>query len=138
MEMCLTILTMNTLVKNVSKKLFLFSIAMKRNAKITQKNQNELGNSSQKVFGQNSFPEYYMYRKRQEVRISLKGWRKIMLDLNKIVNDEIQKAYLKGRKEAASELGNILSKKNNNNAYEIDMQMIDKISEELNREWSLD
>lgn len=79
-----------------------------------------------------------MYRKRQEVRISLKGWRKIMLDLNKIVNDEIQKAYLKGRKEAASELGNILSKKNNNNAYEIDMQMIDKISEELNREWSLD
>ena len=60
-----------------------------------------------------------------------------MLDLNKIVNDEIQKAYLKGRKEAASELGDILSKKNNNNAYEIDMQMIDKISEELNREWSL-
>lgn len=55
-----------------------------------------------------------------------------MLDLNKIVNDEIQKAYLKGRKEAASELGDILSKKNNNNAYEIDMQMIDKVSEELN------
>lgn len=106
--------------------------------KLHKKNQNELGNSSQKVFGQNSFPEYYMYRKRQEVRISLKGWRKIMLDLNKIVNDEIQKAYIKGRKEAASELGNILSKKNNNNAYEIDMQMIDKISEELNREWSLD
>lgn len=34
-----------------------------------------------------------------------------MLDLNKIVNDEIQKAYLKGRKEAASELGDILLKK---------------------------
>lgn len=50
MEMCLTILTTNTLVKNASKKLFLFSIAMKRNAKITQKNQNESGNSSQKVF----------------------------------------------------------------------------------------
>lgn len=59
-----------------------------------------------------------------------------MLDLNKIVNDEIQKAYLKGRREAVSELRDILSKKNNNNAYEIDMQMIDKISEELNREWS--
>lgn len=59
-----------------------------------------------------------------------------MLDLNKIVNDEIQKAYLKGRGEVASELRDILSKKNNNNAYEIDMQMIDKISEELNREWS--
>lgn len=59
-----------------------------------------------------------------------------MLDLNKIVNDEIQKAYLKGRREIASELRDILSKKNNNNAYEIDMQTIDKISEELNREWS--
>lgn len=58
---------------------------------------------------------------------------KIILDLNKIVNDEIQKAYLKGRREVASELRDILSKKNNNNAYEIDMQMIDKISEELNR-----
>ena len=58
-----------------------------------------------------------------------------MLDLNKIVNDEIQKAYLKGKREVASELRDILSKKNNNNAYEIDMQMIDKISEELNREW---
>lgn len=30
----------------------------------------------------------------------------------------------------------MLSKKNNNNAYEIDMQMIDKLSEELNRKWS--
>lgn len=59
-----------------------------------------------------------------------------MLDLNKIINDEIQKAYLKGRREVASELRDILSKKNNNNAYEIDMQIIDKISEELNREWS--
>ena len=59
-----------------------------------------------------------------------------MLDLNKIINDEIQKSYLKGRREVASELRDILSKKNNNNAYEIDMQMIDKISEELNREWS--
>ena len=59
-----------------------------------------------------------------------------MLDLNKIVNDEIQKAYLKGRKEVASELRDILLKKNNDNAYEIDMQMLDKISEELNREWS--
>lgn len=59
-----------------------------------------------------------------------------MLDLNKIINDEIQKAYLKGRREVASELRDILSKKNNDNAYEIDMQMIDKISEELNREWS--
>lgn len=59
-----------------------------------------------------------------------------MLDLNKIVNDEIQKAYLKGRREVASELRDILSKKNNNNAYEIDMQMIDKISEELNWKWA--
>ena len=59
-----------------------------------------------------------------------------MLDLNKIVNDEIQKAYLKGRREVASELRDILSKKNNNNAYEIDVQIMDKISEELNREWS--
>lgn len=59
-----------------------------------------------------------------------------MLDLNKIVNDEIQKAYLKGRREVANELMDILSKKNNNNAYEIDMQMIDKLSGELNREWS--
>ena len=58
-----------------------------------------------------------------------------MLDLNKIVNDEIQKAYLKGRREVASELRDILSKKNNNNAYEIDKQMIDKMFEELNREW---
>lgn len=57
-----------------------------------------------------------------------------MLDLNKIVNDEIQKAYLKGRREIASELRDILSKKNNNNAYKIDMQMIDKLSKELNRE----
>lgn len=59
-----------------------------------------------------------------------------MLDLNKIVNDEIQKAYLKGRREVSSELRDILLKKNNDNAYEIDMQMLDKISEELNREWS--
>ena len=58
-----------------------------------------------------------------------------MLDLNKIVNDEIQKAYLKGRREVASELRDILSKKNKNNAYEIDMQMLDKLSEELNSEW---
>lgn len=58
-----------------------------------------------------------------------------MLDLNKIVNDEIQKAYLKGRRDVASELRDILSKKNNNNAYEIDKQMIDKMFEELNREW---
>lgn len=63
-------------------------------------------------------------------------WRKDMLDLNKVVNDEIQNAYLKGRREVASELRDILSKKNNNNAYEIDMQMIDKISEELNQEWA--
>lgn len=41
MEMCLTILTTNTLVKNAGEKLFLFSIAMKKNAKITQKKQNE-------------------------------------------------------------------------------------------------
>lgn len=59
-----------------------------------------------------------------------------MLDLNKIVNDEIQKAYLKWRREIASELRDMLSKKNNNNAYKIDMQMIDKLSKELNREWS--
>lgn len=59
-----------------------------------------------------------------------------MLDLNKIVNDEIQKAYLKGRREVASELRDMLSEKNNNNAYKIDMQMIDKLSKELNREWS--
>lgn len=59
-----------------------------------------------------------------------------MLDLNKIVNDEIQKVYLKGRREVVSELRDMLSKKNNNNAYEIDMQMIDKLSEELNREWT--
>lgn len=59
----------------------------------------------------------------------------VVLDLNKIINDEIQKSYLKGRREVASELRDILSKKNNNNAYEIDMQMINKISEELNREW---
>ena len=32
-----------------------------------------------------------------------------MLDLNKIVNNEIEKAYLKGRKDAASELRDILS-----------------------------
>ena len=37
-------------------------------------------------------------------------WRKGMLDLNKIVNDEIQKAYLKGRRDAASELRDILFK----------------------------
>lgn len=30
----------------------------------------------------------------------------------------------------------MLSKKNNNNAYKIDMQMIDKLSKELNCEWS--
>lgn len=58
-----------------------------------------------------------------------------MLDLNKIVNDEIQKAYLKGRRDMADELKEILAKKNNNNAYEIDMQMVDKLSEELNSEW---
>lgn len=71
-----------------------------------------------------------------KLRFTWYDWRKNMLDLNKIVNDEIQKAYLKGRREVASELRDILSKKNNNNAYEIDMQMIDKISEELNHEWS--
>ena len=49
---------------------------------------------------------------------------------------KFQKAYLKGRREVASELRDILSKKNNNNAYEIDKQMIDKMFEELNREWS--
>lgn len=34
-----------------------------------------------------------------------------MLDLNKIVNGEIQKAYLNGRRDMASELRDILSKK---------------------------
>ena len=51
-----------------------------------------------------------------KIRTSKVDWRKNMLDLNKIVNDEIQKAYLKGRREVASELRDILSKKNNNNA----------------------
>lgn len=58
-----------------------------------------------------------------------------MLDLNKIVNDEIQKAYLKGRRDMADELKEILAKKNINNAYEIDMQMLEKLSEELNSQW---
>lgn len=59
-----------------------------------------------------------------------------MMDLNKIVNEEIHKAYLKGRRDVVSELRDIISKKNNNNAYEIDMQMLDKMSEELNNVWT--
>lgn len=35
----------------------------------------------------------------------------------------------------ADELKEILAKKNINNAYEIDVQMLDKLSEELNSEW---
>ncbi len=59
-----------------------------------------------------------------------------MLDLNRIVNDEIQKAYLKGRRDMADEVKEIFAKKNIHNAYEIDMQMLDKLFEELNNRWT--
>lgn len=58
-----------------------------------------------------------------------------MLDLNEIANNKIHEAYLKGRRDMADELKEILAKKNINNAYEIDVQMLDKLSEELNSEW---
>lgn len=59
-----------------------------------------------------------------------------MLDLNRIVNEAIHKAYLKGRRDMADELKGILAKKNIHNAYEIDMQMSDKLFEELNNRWT--
>lgn len=59
-----------------------------------------------------------------------------MLDLNRIVNEAIHKAYLKGRRDMADELKGILAKKNIHNAYEIDMQMLDKLFEELNNRWT--
>lgn len=59
-----------------------------------------------------------------------------MLDLNRIVNEAIHKAYLKGRRDMADEVKEILAKKNIYNTYEIDMQMLDKLFEELNNRWT--
>ena len=47
-----------------------------------------------------------------------------MLDLNRIVNEAIHKAYLKGRRDMADEVKEILAKKNIHNAYEIDKMCI--------------
>lgn len=71
-----------------------------------------------------------------KLRFTLRRLEDIMLDLNRIVNEAIHKAYLKGRRDMADELKGILAKKNIHNAYEIDMQMLDKLFEELNNRWT--
>lgn len=55
-----------------------------------------------------------------------------MFDINAIVNAKIEAAYLRGRRDMADEINEILSKRNRDNQYEIDMQMLDKLYEELN------
>lgn len=71
-----------------------------------------------------------------KLRFTLHRLEDIMLDLNRIVNEAIHKAYLKGRRDMADEVKEILAKKNIHNAYEIDMQMLDKLFEELNNRWT--
>lgn len=71
-----------------------------------------------------------------KLRFTLRRLEDIMLDLNRIVNEAIHKAYLKGRRDMADEVKEILAKKNIHNAYEIDMQMLDKLFEELNNRWT--
>lgn len=58
-----------------------------------------------------------------------------MFDINDIVNAEIDAAYLKGRRDMADEIKEIFSKRNPSNQYEIDIQMLDKLFEELNNIW---
>jgi len=58
-----------------------------------------------------------------------------MFDINAIVNAEIEAAYLKGRRDMADEIKEIFLKRNPSNQYEIDMQMSDKLFEELNNIW---
>lgn len=58
-----------------------------------------------------------------------------MFDINTIVNAEIEAAYLKGRRDMADEIKGIFSKRNINNQYENNMQMLDKLFEELNNTW---
>ena len=57
-----------------------------------------------------------------------------MLDLNKIVNDEIQKAYLKGRRDIAGEIKDIFVQRDSDSDYE--NKMLDKLFEELNNKWT--
>lgn len=49
--------------------------------------------------------------------------------------DKIEAAYLKGRRDMADEIKEIFLKSDINNQYEIDMQMLDKLFEELNNTW---
>ncbi len=58
-----------------------------------------------------------------------------MFDINAIINAEIEAAYLKGRRDMADEIKEIFLKRNPSNLYEIDMQMSDKLFEELNNTW---
>lgn len=62
-------------------------------------------------------------------------WRSDMFDINAIINAEIEAAYLKGRRDMADEITEIFIKRNPSNQYEIDMQMSDKLFEELNNTW---
>lgn len=59
-----------------------------------------------------------------------------MFDINVIINEEIQSAYLKGRRDMANEIKDIFSKRNPSNQYEIETQMLDKLFEELNNTWT--
>ena len=65
----------------------------------------------------------------------MKNGGNYMFDINTIVNAEIEAAYLKGRRDMADEIKEIFSKRNINNQYENDMQMLDKLFEELNNTW---
>lgn len=57
-----------------------------------------------------------------------------MLDLNRIVNEAIHKAYLKGRRDMAGEIKDIFVQRDSDSDYE--NKMLDKLFEELNNKWT--
>lgn len=62
-----------------------------------------------------------------------KGGKQV-LDLNAIINEEVHKAYLKGRRDMAGEIKDIFVQRDSDSDYE--NKMLDKLFEELNNKWT--
>lgn len=69
-----------------------------------------------------------------KLRFTLRRLEDIMLDLNRIVNEAIHKAYLKGRRDMAGEIKDIFVQRDSDSDYE--NKMLDKLFEELNNKWT--
>jgi hypothetical protein len=57
-----------------------------------------------------------------------------VLDLNATINEEVHKAYLKGRRDMAGEIKDIFVQRDSDSDYE--NKMLDKLFEELNNKWT--